>query len=41
MKIAFGRLEEVNKELRLLVSVLGICLVLHVLVDSQRKVLSF
>ncbi len=41
MKLAFGRLEEVNKELWLLLSVFGICLLLNLLVDSQRMVLSF
>ena len=41
MKVAFGRLEEVNKELWLLLSVFGICLLLNLLVDSQRMVLSF
>jgi putative nucleotidyltransferase with HDIG domain len=41
MKVAFGRLEEVNKELWLLLSVFSICLLLNLLVDSQRMVLSF
>jgi putative nucleotidyltransferase with HDIG domain len=41
MKLAFGRLEEVNKELWLLLSVFGICLLLNLLIDSQRMVLSF
>jgi putative nucleotidyltransferase with HDIG domain len=41
MKVAFGRLEEVNKELWLLLSVFAICLLLNLLVDSQRMVLSF
>ena len=41
MKLALGRLEEVNKELWLLLSVFGICLLLNLLVDSQRMVLSF
>jgi putative nucleotidyltransferase with HDIG domain len=41
MKLAIGRLEEVNKELWLLLSVFAICLLLNLLVDSQRMVLSF
>jgi putative nucleotidyltransferase with HDIG domain len=41
MKVALGRLEEVNKELWLLLSVFSICLLLNLLVDSQRMVLSF
>jgi putative nucleotidyltransferase with HDIG domain len=41
MKLALGRLEEVNKELWLLLSVFAICLLLNLLVDSQRMVLSF
>jgi putative nucleotidyltransferase with HDIG domain len=41
MKVAFGRLEEVNKELWLLLSVFAICFLLNLLVDSQRMVLSF
>jgi putative nucleotidyltransferase with HDIG domain len=41
MKLVLGRLEEVNKELWLLLSVFAICLLLNLLVDSQRMVLSF
>jgi len=41
MRLALGRLEEVNKELWLLLSVFAICLLLNLLVDSQRMVLSF
>jgi putative nucleotidyltransferase with HDIG domain len=41
MKPRFGRLEEVNKELWLLLSLFGICLVLNLVVDGQRMVLSF
>jgi putative nucleotidyltransferase with HDIG domain len=41
MKIALGRLEEVNKELWLLLSVFSICFLLNLLIDSQRMVLSF
>jgi putative nucleotidyltransferase with HDIG domain len=36
-----GRLEEVNKELWLLLSVFAICLVVNLLVDAQQMVLSF
>jgi putative nucleotidyltransferase with HDIG domain len=41
MKAKLGRLEEVNKELWLLLSLFGICLVLNLVVDGQRMVLSF
>jgi putative nucleotidyltransferase with HDIG domain len=41
MKPRFGRLEEVNKELWLLLSVFAICLVLNLVIDGQRMVLSF
>ncbi len=41
MKAKFGRIEEVNKELWLLLSLFGICLLLNLVVDGQRMVLSF
>jgi putative nucleotidyltransferase with HDIG domain len=41
MKARFGRIEEVNKELWLLLSLFAICLVLNLVVDAQRMVLSF
>jgi putative nucleotidyltransferase with HDIG domain len=41
MKPRFGRIEEVNKELWLLLSLFGICLLLNLVVDGQRMVLSF
>jgi putative nucleotidyltransferase with HDIG domain len=41
MKAKFGRIEEVNKELWLLLSLFGICLILNLVVDGQRMVLSF
>ena len=41
MKPRFGRIEEVNKELWLLLSLFGICLLLNLAVDGQRMVLSF
>jgi putative nucleotidyltransferase with HDIG domain len=41
MKPRMGRLEEVNKELWLLLSVFAICLVLNLVIDGQRMVLSF
>jgi putative nucleotidyltransferase with HDIG domain len=41
MKPKFGRIEEVNKELWLLLSLFGICLLLNLAVDGQRMVLSF
>jgi putative nucleotidyltransferase with HDIG domain len=41
MKAKLGRLEEVNKELWLLLSLFGICLLLNLVVDGQRMVLSF
>ena len=41
MKPRFGRIEEVNKELWLLLSLFAICLVMNLLVDAQRMVLSF
>src|SRR4029453_1531730 len=36
-----GRLEQVNKELWILLSLFGICLLLNLVVDGQRMVLSF
>ena len=41
MKAAFGRVEEVNKELWVLLSLFAICLLLNLVVDGQRMVLSF
>jgi putative nucleotidyltransferase with HDIG domain len=41
MKPRLGRLEEVNKELWLLLSLFFICLMLNLVVDGQRMVLSF
>src|SRR5262245_55859115 len=41
MKPRLGRLEEVNKELWLLLSLFSICLMLNLVVDGQRMVLSF
>jgi putative nucleotidyltransferase with HDIG domain len=41
MKAAIGRVEEVNKELWLLLSLFTICLILNMAVDAQRMVLSF
>jgi putative nucleotidyltransferase with HDIG domain len=41
MKPRIGRLEEVNKELWLLLSLFAICLVMNLVVDAQRMVLSF
>ena len=41
MKPRLGRLEEVNKELWLLLSLFAICLVMNLVVDAQRMVLSF
>ncbi len=41
MRPRLGRLEEVNKELWLLLSLFGICLLLNLVVDGQRMVLSF
>jgi len=41
MKPRLGRLEEVNKELWLLLSLFTICLILNLVVDGQRMVLSF
>ena len=41
MKPRFGRIEEVNKELWLLLSLFGICLLLNLAVDGQRMLLSF
>jgi putative nucleotidyltransferase with HDIG domain len=38
---ALGRLETVNKELWILLSLFSICLLLNLLVDAQRMVLSF
>ena len=37
----FGRIEEVNKELWLVLSVFAICLLLNLVVDAQQMVLSF
>jgi putative nucleotidyltransferase with HDIG domain len=41
MKVAIGRVQEVNKELWLLLSLFGICLILNLAVEGQRMVLSF
>jgi len=41
MKAALGRVEEVNKELWVLLSLFAICLLLNMVVDGQRMVLSF
>src|SRR5690349_20950332 len=41
MKAAIGRVEEVNKELWVLLSLFTICLILNLAVDAQRMVLSF
>src|SRR3990172_3175193 len=41
MRPALGRLETVNKELWLILSLFGICLLLNFLIVSQRMVLSF
>jgi len=41
MKPRLGRIEDVNKELWLLLSLFGICLMLNIVVDGQRMVLSF
>jgi putative nucleotidyltransferase with HDIG domain len=41
MRPRLGRLEEVNKELWLLLSLFAICLVLNLVIDGQRMVLSF
>ncbi len=41
MKPRLGRIEEVNKELWLLLSLFAICLLLNLVVDGQRMVLSF
>ena len=41
MKPRLGRLEEVNKELWLLLSMFAICLILNLVMDGQRMVLSF
>ena len=41
MKAAFGRVEEVNKELWVLLSLFAICLLVNLVVDGQRMVLSF
>jgi putative nucleotidyltransferase with HDIG domain len=40
-KPKFGRLEQVNKELWILLSLFFICLLLNLVVDGQRMVLSF
>jgi putative nucleotidyltransferase with HDIG domain len=41
MKALVGRVEEVNKELWVLLSLFSICLLLNLVVDGQRMVLSF
>ena len=41
MKAALGRIGEVNKELWVLLSMFVICLLLNIVVDGQRMVLSF
>jgi putative nucleotidyltransferase with HDIG domain len=41
VKAQFGRLEQVNKELWILLSLFVICLLLNLIVDGQRMVLSF
>ena len=41
MKPKFGRIEQVNKELWILLSLFFICLLLNLVVDGQRMVLSF
>jgi putative nucleotidyltransferase with HDIG domain len=41
LKPQIGRLEQVNKELWILLSLFGICLMLNLVVDGQRMVLSF
>lgn len=41
MRPRLGRIEEVNKELWLLLSMFAICLLLNLVVDGQRMVLSF
>jgi putative nucleotidyltransferase with HDIG domain len=41
MKAVLGRFEEVNKELWVLLSLFSICLLLNLVVDGQRMVLSF
>ncbi len=41
MKPKFGRIEQVNKELGILLSLFLICLMLNLVVDGQRMVLSF
>jgi putative nucleotidyltransferase with HDIG domain len=41
MKPKLGRIEEVNKELWLLLSLFAICLLMNLVVDGQRMVLSF
>ncbi len=41
MKPKFGRIEQVNKELWILLSLFLICLMLNLVVDGQRMVLSF
>jgi putative nucleotidyltransferase with HDIG domain len=41
MKPKFGKIEQVNKELWILLSLFAICLLLNRLVDGQRMVLSF
>ena len=41
MKPTIGRIQEVNKELWVLLSLFAICLILNLVVDGQRMVLSF
>jgi putative nucleotidyltransferase with HDIG domain len=41
LKAKFGRIEQVNKELWILLSLFFICLLLNLVVDGQRMVLSF
>lgn len=41
MKPSIGRIQEVNKELWVLLSLFAICLILNLVVDGQRMVLSF
>src|SRR6266480_5816231 len=41
VKPHLGRLEQVNKELWILLSLFFICLILNLVVDGQRMVLSF
>src|SRR6476646_7100428 len=41
LKPQIGRIEEVNKELWVLLSLFAICLLVNLVVDGQRMVLSF